>query len=267
MLTSNPKELVNLPVSRIQSWVAQGRLSAAHPITPLELYQSRCVRPLRDGIKLLASSHSHDRSLDAQPPLATPLHIVVSRASSAAIAAVERAGGTVTTRYYTAWALRQITLGRIHPVLSLRSREVVEGRVEPPGCGPATGMILRAAVARAQGSLEAGTAVTRSNVEASDGGSEEAPQEEGSRGVATSAPLPPHVPRIRRQFRYRLPDPTRRTDIEYYRDPAHRGYLAYTVQADESPSLFFRPPREEDAKKRATDARARASKAKENRIF
>ena len=191
----------------------------------------------------------------------------MSRASAAAIAAVERAGGTVTTRYYTAWALRQIVRGRIHPVLSLRSREVVEGRVEPPGCGPATGAILRATVARAQGGLGAGTAVMRSSAMAGESGSEEAAEQEDGRPGAVGAPLPPHVPRTRRRFRYRLPDPTKRADIEYYRDPAHRGYLAYTVRPGESPSLFFRPPREEAAKRGAKDARARESKAKENKIF
>src|SRR5205085_2817540 len=32
-----------------------------------------------------------------------------------------------------------------------------------------------------------------------------------------------------RPFKYRLPDPTSRKDIEYYRDPAHRGYLRHLV--------------------------------------
>lgn len=44
-------------------------------------------------------------------------------------------------------------------------------------------------------------------------------------------------------FLNRLPDPTSRKDIEYYRDPAHRGYLSYRVQEGEGPSLFHRPPR------------------------
>lgn len=44
-------------------------------------------------------------------------------------------------------------------------------------------------------------------------------------------------------FQYRLPDPTSRKDIEYYRDPAKRGYLAHTVGEGETPSLFHRLPR------------------------
>ncbi|KAI5856785.1 hypothetical protein GGS23DRAFT_607965 [Durotheca rogersii] len=46
----------------------------------------------------------------------------------------------------------------------------------------------------------------------------------------------------KKKFAYRLPDPTARWDIEYYRDPAHRGYLSYTLQSGESPSLYFKVP-------------------------
>ncbi|CAK7214294.1 YmL10 [Sporothrix bragantina] len=42
----------------------------------------------------------------------------------------------------------------------------------------------------------------------------------------------------------RLPDPTSRWDIEYYRDPAHRGYLSHQLQPGESPSLYFKVPGE-----------------------
>ncbi|KKY19388.1 putative 50s ribosomal subunit protein l15 [Phaeomoniella chlamydospora] len=43
-------------------------------------------------------------------------------------------------------------------------------------------------------------------------------------------------------FQYRLPDPTSRKDLEYYRDPAKRGYLSHTIKEGDSPSLFFRNP-------------------------
>lgn len=49
-------------------------------------------------------------------------------------------------------------------------------------------------------------------------------------------------------FRYRLPDPTGREDIEYYRDPAHRGYLSHQLKAGESPSLYFKVPGERKIK-------------------
>ncbi|KAF3928942.1 hypothetical protein AA313_de0207074 [Arthrobotrys entomopaga] len=38
---------------------------------------------------------------------------------------------------------------------------------------------------------------------------------------------------------HRLAGPTARQDIEYYRDPAHRGYLVDTVKPGESPSLYW----------------------------
>lgn len=46
------------------------------------------------------------------------------------------------------------------------------------------------------------------------------------------------------QLKYRLPDPTKRKDIEYYRDPAHRGYLSHLLKPLEGPSLFFRSSEE-----------------------
>ena len=68
--------------------------------------------------------------------------------------------------------------------------------------------------------------------------------------VNTDKPLPfgkEHVESVlaaarKAPFRYRLPDPTGREDIEYYRDPAHRGYLSYKLAPGESPSLYFRVP-------------------------
>lgn len=46
----------------------------------------------------------------------------------------------------------------------------------------------------------------------------------------------------KKTFSYRLPDPTSREDIEYYRDPAHRGYLSHLLKEGESPSLYFKVP-------------------------
>ncbi|KAL7625983.1 YmL10 [Parahypoxylon ruwenzoriense] len=58
---------------------------------------------------------------------------------------------------------------------------------------------------------------------------------------------PEHVDSVlmevrKKGFAFRLPDPTARWDIEYYRDPAHRGYLSHTLGPGESPSLFFKVP-------------------------
>ena len=50
-------------------------------------------------------------------------------------------------------------------------------------------------------------------------------------------------PRVKGEgFQYRLPDPTNRKDIEYYRDPEHRGYLSHLVKENEGPSLYFHHP-------------------------
>ena len=41
-------------------------------------------------------------------------------------------------------------------------------------------------------------------------------------------------------FEYRLPDPTGRKDLEYYRDTKNRGYLSYLVKEGYSPSLYYK---------------------------
>ena len=67
-----------------------------------------------------------------------------------------------------------------------------------------------------------------------------------------------------KKFLYRLPDPTKRKDIEYYRDPAHRGYLSHTVPEGHGPSLFFRTPGTGGRVERKTRA---GGEAGENRIW
>lgn len=178
----------------------------------------------KDGVKLLATSFSHKNSLDAQPPLTHPLHIIVSRASASAIAAVEQAGGKVTTRYYTEWAIKQIVAGKMDPMVSLRT--------EP------------------EAHLSAPSAIT---------GEQNTTRSEEPN--ATNAAL-----QSTKQYPLRLPDAISRKAIEYYRDPAHRGYLAYTVEEGRGPSLYFRPPTEQNAQKRAAQARSRR-KIEENRIW
>jgi large subunit ribosomal protein L15 len=106
---------------------------------------------------------------------------MVSRASASAIAAVEKAGGKIVTRYYTKASIIRL----------LKGESVSSDKPLPTG--------------------------------------------------------PEHVEEVLEKarqgpFLYRLPDPTSRWDIEYYRDPAHRGYLSHTLQAGESPSLYFKVP-------------------------
>ena len=182
-------DMVPVNLDRIQSWVDQGRLDPSKPITIKELGDSNCVANVKDGVKLLARGSEQ---------LRVPLHIVVSRASGAAISAVEAAGGSVMTRFYTPLSIQKILRGTTDPVISL--------------------------------------------------GSEDA---EG-------------IERRQTGFLHRLPDPTSRKDIEYYRDPAHRGYLSHLVGEGEGPSLFFKTPGtgRSLAKKKGTKA-----VAGENRIW
>ncbi len=67
----------------------------------------------------------------------------------------------------------------------------------------------------------------------------------------TATPLPvgaEHVAEVlekarsRKKHYNRLPDPTSRDELEYYRDIAHRGYLSGQVKPGESPSLYFKVP-------------------------
>lgn len=162
------EDMAPVNLDKIQSWIDQGRIDPAHPITIKELADSRCVSNVKDGVKLLARGSEQLRS---------SLNIVISRASTAAIAAIEAAGGSVTTRFYTPFSIQRILRGKTHPINSLLS--------QPTALGDAV----------------------------------------GGKG-----------------FMYRLPDPTSRKDIEYYRDPAHRGYLSHQLKEGQDPSLFYKSP-------------------------
>ena len=50
--------------------------------------------------------------------LKQPVHLIVSRASPSAIAAIEAQGGSLTTRFYSKFAIRNILRGKIHPIHS-----------------------------------------------------------------------------------------------------------------------------------------------------
>ncbi len=98
-------------LDKIQDWINQKRIDPEQPITVKELARTRAVHGVKDGIKLLA------RGANA---LTTRINIVVSRASAGAIAAVEALGGTVTTRYYTKYAIHRIRQGKTAPFVSLK---------------------------------------------------------------------------------------------------------------------------------------------------
>lgn len=174
-------KLSEVNLDQIQEWINQGRLDATRQITPKELIESKLVGSVRDGVKILSRGSES---------LKQPIDVMVSRASAGAIAAIEAAGGKITTRYYTKLAIQRLLRGE--SVNTDKPLPVGKEHVEP---------VL---------------------------------------AEARKAP-----------FRYRLPDPTGREDIEYYRDPAHRGYLSHQLAPGQSPSLYFRVPGEQKIKSAA----------------
>ncbi|KAK7736237.1 YmL10 [Cytospora paraplurivora] len=175
------EDLAEVNLDRLQDWIDQGRLDATKQITPKEIIQSGLIGRAKDGIKLLSRGSCNFH---------TPIDILVSRASASAIGTIERAGGKVTTRYYTKDAITRLLKGQS------------ESTSEPLPTGP-----------------------------------------QHVKAVLEKARQGP--------FKYRLPDPTSRWDIEYYRDPAHRGYLSHQLKEGESPSLYFKVPGEHVSKKAA----------------
>lgn len=191
-------------LDRIQYWIDKGRLDPTQPITLRELSLSRCLTGVKDGVKLLARGKEELRS---------SINIIVSRASGEAIQAVEKLGGTVTTRYYNKFAIRKIMKGEMSPIHSLQSR------ITTPLMGGKSAEDL-----------------------------EDAMQIE------------------KRRFKYRLPDPISRKDLEYYRDSAHRGYLSHLVGEGHGPSLFFKTPGFGDKTEKKTMGKSKAQKA-DNKIW
>jgi len=194
-------------LNKIQYWINAGRLDPSQPITLKELASSRCIHGVRkDGVKLLARGKEE---------LTTPINIIVSRASAEAINAVEKAGGSVTTRYYTDFAVKKIRKGEMDPIHSLQSRIVL------------------------------------------------APESEEGAEAAADA-----LEEEKRRYRFRLPDPTSRKALEYYRDSAHRGYLSHMVAEGHGPSLFFKTPgMGKKLGRKTTRAGGQAASGGENRLW
>jgi large subunit ribosomal protein L15 len=190
-------------LDRIQDWVNQGRLNPTKPITLKELARTRAIHGIKDGVKLLARGATE---------LTTPVHLVVSKASEQAIAAVEAVGGTVTTRFYTRIAIGRIRQNLTDPMVSLRWDPDAMGN---PNLGPTI------------------------------------PREDIVKNGT---------------YKYRLPDPTDRKELEYYRDPKHRGYLAHTLKKGELPSLYWKP---QSLEKRVPGAEELSKKKalEENRVW
>lgn len=88
-----------LNLDSLQSWINQGRIDPALPITMKQILDSRVIHGIKDGVKLLARGASSFKG---------KINIDVTKASKQAIAAVEQAGGTVTCTYRNKLALRAL---------------------------------------------------------------------------------------------------------------------------------------------------------------
>jgi large subunit ribosomal protein L15 len=165
--------------------------------------------------------------------LTTPIQIVVSRASEDAIARIESLGGSVTTRFYSPTSIKRVLRGDSHPTISLQaSPSLLHLATSTPQLAPHKTQL--------------------------DDAADEAAKKDAMLGL---------MKRLGQTYKYRLPDATSRKDIEYYRDPAHRGYLAYTVKQGESPSLFFKPPGEAKDRKKQSARRDAAKASADNKLF
>src|SRR5215470_1136875 len=78
--------IVNL--GRVQHAIDSGRLKPGEKVTEVELRAAGLIRETRDGVRLLGSGE-----------LKSKLNFQVAGASKSAIAAVEKAGGSVTTTF------------------------------------------------------------------------------------------------------------------------------------------------------------------------
>lgn len=187
-------------LDRIQSWIDQGRLDPTRPITLKELNDSRCLHGIKDGVKLLARGKEQ---------LKSPINILVSRASTEAINAIEAVGGKVTTRYYTKTSIKRVLKGES------------ESTFTPLPYAP---------------------------------------------GAEGQSPILSALSSSASPFSYRLPDPTSRKDMEYYRDSAHRGYLSHLVAEGHGPSLFYKTPGT-SVRRKSKKSGAAALAAGDNKIW
>jgi len=105
---STARDFAPLPLSRLQSFLAQARISPSEPITLHTLISSNIVHGLSNkfsGIKLLGEP-------DPSLPL-PPLKLFLSRYSKSAAKAIMDAGGEVTAVYRNKLGLKAEKLGAV----------------------------------------------------------------------------------------------------------------------------------------------------------
>jgi len=92
---ASPMNVLNL--HKLQLWIEQQRLDPNQTITVRDIHMSNVCGKIKHGVKLLATGKEDFKH---------PVNLEVSRASQSAIAAIEAAGGRVTTVYYNRLGLR-----------------------------------------------------------------------------------------------------------------------------------------------------------------
>ncbi|KAI7836451.1 hypothetical protein COHA_009668 [Chlorella ohadii] len=120
-----------LNLDTLQRWVQEGRLPTDRVITMKDLRDSNCVgRKMGWGVRLLGRGAGRFDS---------PVHLQVSGVSDSARAAIEKAGGSVTTVYYNQLGLRALlkpdwfaAKGRLLP-RPARPPPKLEGRFDQVG--------------------------------------------------------------------------------------------------------------------------------------
>uniref|UniRef100_A0A6B2LGF7 Large ribosomal subunit protein uL15/eL18 domain-containing protein n=1 Tax=Arcella intermedia TaxID=1963864 RepID=A0A6B2LGF7_9EUKA len=123
---------VNL--GKLQFWIDTGRIDPLKKITIRELITSGCAGKLRKkqvGVKLLGGG--------SVAALSHPLTVEVSQASTSAIAAIERAGGSVKLVYHDRVGLRSVLhpekfvgkLPYLRPPRSYKNRKLRRPQVQP----------------------------------------------------------------------------------------------------------------------------------------
>lgn len=158
------------------------------------------------------------------------------------------------TRFYSPTSIKRVLRGESHPTISLGASPELIARSASPELIPTPILdALRAALA-----AKPAAADTTSSLSSDSPSPQEAAKHEALSAV---------MKQVGAHYKYRLPDATGRKDIEYYRDPAHRGYLAHLVEEGQSPSLFFKKPGEARDRKKQTARRAAAKASAENRLF
>ncbi|GAA5932459.1 mitochondrial 54S ribosomal protein uL15m MRPL10 [Sporobolomyces koalae] len=113
------QDLVPLNLERLQHWIDKGLIDPTRPITMRELYETRCVHGVHDGVKILG---------DGAQYLKTPnLHITASKASQTAIKAIEQLNGTFVARYENRLTLRAL----IRPFSFFKKQLPLPGKANP----------------------------------------------------------------------------------------------------------------------------------------